>query len=412
MPSFDQAGLTALLSAKPPVLKPYTPPDYLGVEYLSDVGRHKGLSGYKFYTEARMMKPCKHRKIVFLNHPVSFLRVATLPVVPSQTVFWYTHTRLSVYFSNWITDSDLVTPSPDMSFSGRAWLSMQPRFEGEISMLNFLWELKDFRDIAKYALKLEARRDFQRWLRDLRKIPARIANAPGKTAASAHLVNSFAISPLLADMLSIHKMLLSCVDEAQSAFANSGSTYQKTHYTESVDQNGSFIPGVQNNSNYLFMQYGNATRDRLTATLRYTYKYNVRDKLAAFARYWGLNLSAEAIWNCIPFSFLADYFLTISRSLHAQETDPNVLLTDHQYAESAKRTLYAGAVGLVDPKIVLRINDIPVDAYDFQPISGYFGTAYHRYLCQPNRFGMFVPRPKWPRTKQVLNIAALARCFL
>lgn len=289
---------------------------------------------------------------------------------------------------------------------------MQPRFEGEISMLNFIYELKDFRDIAKYALKLRSGFVWDNFLESLRKSLPECAAQPTKTAAQLHLVNEFAVKPLIADVLAIDQMLLHTVDYAQSLFAESGSKYQKKHYSEVIDQAGSWTDGENYDTNLKFMKFGNVTVDRFTATLRYQYKYNVRPSWEAFVRYWGLRPTAEVVWNAIPFSFIADYFIKIGNSLSAMELDPNVLLTRYQYCESVKRSLNAGAVGRVHPDVkVLFIDDVETTDYEDKPISGYFGSVYSRTVCQPNR-GLYLPRIQWPSSKQALNMAALARCFL
>lgn len=389
---------------------PYSPPLFLGKEHIAYHGRGAEPARRRGVEPDVVMKDCFHRKLGFISKPCSWYWTYDISL---PYYFYYLHTRLPVFYSNWITDQHMILPTADTrAMSSRAWWSMQPRFEGEISMLNFIYEMKDFRDIAKYALRLRSGFMWDNLLESLRKSLPECAAQPTKTAAQLHLVNAFAIKPLVADLLAIDQMLLKTVDDAQSQFAESGSKFQKKHYSEIINQAGSWTNGEYNDSNMRFMKYGNVTVDRFTATLRYQYKYNVRSNWVAFMRYWGLRPTAEVIWNAVPFSFIVDYFIKIGNSLKAMELDPNVMLTRYQYCESVKRTLNAGAVGRVHPYVkVLFIDDVEQTDYEDIPLSGYFGSVYSRVTCQPNR-GLYLPRTTWPNGAQALNMAALLRCFL
>lgn len=392
---------------------PYTPPLYLGWEEIAYHGREVEPKLQRGREPDVVLKDCFHRKLGFINIPCSWYWIDPGTLAVYGYYYYYLQSRLPVYYSNWITDSQLILPTVNTeAMSSRAWWSMQPRFEGEISMLNFVYEMKDFRDIAKYALRQMSGNLWDNLLKSFRKSLPELAAQPTKTAAQLHLANEFALKPLCADLVHIGQMLCELVDEAQSLFAETGSKYQKKHYTETIGIQGSWIPGENNDSNYRFMKFGNVTKDTFTATLRYTYKYNVRDSLAAFTRYWGLRPTGEVLWNALPFTFLFDYVIKVGQSLKAMELDPNVTLTYWQYCESVKRSLYAGAVGREHPWVhYLIIDDKPVDKYEDKPISGYFGSVYSRTVCRPNR-GLYIPRVKWPDGRQAANMAALLRCFL
>jgi hypothetical protein len=324
--------------------------------------------------------------------------------------------RLPYFFSNWISEQNLILPSTDtVPCSRRAWYHLQPRFEGEISMLNFIFELKDFRDICKHALKITLSPDFSQMLRNFRKTLPDI-NQPTKTAAELNLANQFMLKPLISDLVAIGAMLLETVQAVQAQYAESGSLYQKKHYSEVLNMPAPLTPGEYNTSYYNWMEFGSQTKDLFTATLRYQYKYNVRNFWDAFSRYWGLRFTPEAVWNGIPFSFLLDYVVKIGQSLNALEPDPNTILTKYTYCESIKRSLVCGCVGRVDPKG--KTTDFFLDQEYFEggpadrPVSGYFGNVYHRYVTAPARGQLYIPKTSWPKTQQAINMAALLRCFL
>lgn len=396
-------------------------PAYIGKEHISTQGRTRAeklklLLGFPDEQDV-VMKDCYHRKISAVNLPFTFYWQD-----PSSEYYGYwwsfVRCRLRFFYSNWITDSHLVLPTVDTApCSWRAWYHLQPRFESEIGMLNFVYELKDFRDIARYALKNLGSSQLANLLRTLRKSFPEIASQPTKTAAELNLINQFAIKPLISDLCSIGQALMVLVSDAQQLYAESGSKFQKKHYSEVLNQPAPLTPGENNTTYYNWMEYGNQTKDVFTATLRYQYKYNVRDHLAAFTQYWGLRPTAEVIWNMIPFSFLVDYTIKIGQSLHALELDPNTILTKYQYCESVKRSLMAGCVGREDPKgkthhFFLDEEYIGDSAgLAGRPVSGYFGKVYHRYVTKPQH-GLYVPRTSWPSGQQAINMAALLRCFL
>ena len=99
-------------------------------------------------------------------------------------------------------DVDPVTGhfSHDFSYDRQlAYATMQPRFEGEISMINFIVELKDFKSLAKFLLNKPLRKlsnMFRRW--KYKSIAKKFDLS--KPLAEAHLTNEFALKPLLSDI--------------------------------------------------------------------------------------------------------------------------------------------------------------------------------------------------------------------
>lgn len=160
---------------------------------------------------------------------------------------------------------------------------------------------------------------------------------------------------------------------------------------------------------------GKLIRCTWTATLKYKYDYRLRYYTDALAKYWGLYMTPETAWNYIPFSFVGDYVLTIARSLRAMERDPNVNLLAMDYGESKKTSLCLGySVSETFRKLCMVVDGkYYIDPKELKNtlISGVEGTIYERLRREPG-LGVVLPRFKAPNTRQLLNIAALARCFL
>lgn len=309
----------------------------------------------------------------------------------------------------------------------RAWWAMKPRFEGEVSMLNFLFELKDFRDIAKHMLRLRSpsliadqMRSFSRRLKNIdsrlysKNHPVSIVSkivdtgaSSAKVAAQIRLVNEFALKPLISDLASIMAQAGLIVREVQKDFYEKGLTEQVRHYSETEVIQDDLVQG--NNNMYPYST-GYFCKEVFTATLSYQYNYKMRSDSDAFLTYWGLKFTPEVILDAIPFSFLLDYFAKFGQALHNMKVDPNVKVLPSQYCESILRTYSDGIVATGDSRAHLAINGkYPVSRGDL--FSGCTGSSYQRLVKPPNK-GLATPRITLPSGRQGANMAALAICFI
>lgn len=271
--------------------------------------------------------------------------------------------------------------------ANRAWWTMQPRFEGKISMINFLIELKDLKSLAQHGYNIMHK------LGNLRKTLNRYRRNPSydptKACANAYLEYQFGIAPLLKDLSTIWKQMADIVREVQDEFAAKGLSDDgiTSHYTETLASDSSVTYGKRS---FRFLQYGTVRKTIFTATMQFNYDYKLREGFEAFLKYWGLSGSAEAFWEATPFSFLADYFVKIGKAIHAMEVDPNVKIYEHKYCESVKTTFTSGVhVGKTDDGIVtLVVDGKPTDN---ALVAGFSGKKYNRAPCSPNK-GLYVPR--------------------
>lgn len=302
----------------------------------------------------------------------------------------------------------------------RAWWEMQPRFKGGLSMINSLYELKDFRGLARDLTSLTKRlwRDGSQLAMFEAKIKARnyvkeltIGKAASDTSLALSeglLMTNFAIRPLLSDIAAITVNLQTLAQNASKQFLVDGLDPFTTHYTEFITHD----EDVQRVSFPEHSVQGQREYVKYTCSMERTYSYRPLNAYDTFVKYWGLDLSPEALWNALPFSFLVDYILAVGKSLHQMQVDKNVDLNVRQYAES---TLSEASKGeYVYPKG----NGFFTDGSHWTRTSvsppihvvGYKSTCYRRTLTSPN-YGPALPRLKSPTTTQMLNVAALIRCF-
>lgn len=294
-------------------------------------------------------------------------------------------------------------------------------------MLNFLFELKDFRDIAKAVFKSRSPSKLAKTMRTfrskMRKIDKKLCQAStpvevatnvatagygaAKIAAQARLINEFAIKPLISDMGNILAQAGEIVNEIQAEFKKQGEEGSTSHYSEVFNIQDNLVPGTYNS---YWKASGYYEELIFTATHNYFYNYTMRSESEAFKRYWGLQCTPEVIWNAIPFSFLVDYFAKVGQSIHMMTKDPNTEVLSAQYCESILRTASNGYHVTGDPRANLTVNGkYPVGRGT--PISAYTSTHYQRRVCEPNK-GSALPKLKLPNGEQGKNMAALALCFI
>jgi hypothetical protein len=288
---------------------------------------------------------------------------------------------------------------------------MQPEFEGNISLINFLFELKDFKSIAKYLAKkpLKKLANFARrhWSSNTAKKTIRSGT---RLAAEARLTNEYAIKPLIKDIVTLHIQLKETVSELQKQFAAEGLAGNTRHYSEDfihTETLGSSVYSYPVASGYKYST-------KFTANMRYTYQYETRTFIDAIVKYYGLGLSFEAIWNGIPFSFLADYLINIGKTISIMEHDPNVLLKCGEYTESLLTAREYGS--FLVPGRYNTLEAPIVDGFIRSKtksclVAGSSASLYTRQRTTPY-YGPVSPRLRKPSSGQMLNVAALVRCIL
>lgn len=365
---------------------------------------------------------CRHWKLSGVNVPFQLVGEY---YYDRYTWFEFCFARRSSFLSTYLNQVGTI---PNPSWNGtedaarRAWWSMQPRFEGEFSALNALYELKDFKDLIKHlgtAFNLTRQRDWARFTRTKVHI-AKKAMASGSTAKNVlatvdastkimselYLTKVFAIDPTIRDFVTLSGQLATLVDTKQKEFFDRGLGNQVSHYSETLEEASSFSTMY---GNEYYIDRGLLSKVLFNATLEYRYDYQMRSYNEALKRYYGLNVNAEVVWNALPFSFVLDYVLKVSQAIANMSTDPNVSVIQNQYCESliSERTYgdHYNADG--------RVRHCTINggaAYRNTLISGYRGALYLRRVCSPNK-GSALPRLTLPSSKQRTNLTALLRCL-
>jgi hypothetical protein len=405
----------------------FAPPTYIGGETFQSTKRKK-----RDGAENRPYNNCSHVIHKGFNYPYFWLETCkgapcdNIPYDKKYGYYTYGALRQMMPTFNAVKVEKTKDTRPTCfdqlpNAQRNAWHAMQPRFEGRISLINALFELKDFRDVLGVFSSLKPWRIAPLLRKAARKRLLKKPDLdPSVPIAQLFLTDQLALQPLLRDISEIVTQIHDLVVVKQYEFGLAGESLQKSHYSVTLcDQSE-----VGSVSNFFLTPIVKGIKDVTTfnATMEYQYTYKTRPLLDAFIKYWGLGISYEALWNAVPWSFVADYFTGISASIHNMTHDQNVNLCLTQYCESILREhifgTFAsgfgdGAYGAENPTNLFvngaGLGVIP-SLTNLVPLTGYGGSTYNRRVCIPNK-GVALPILKLPNNRQWLNMAALARCF-
>lgn len=247
---------------------------------------------------------------------------------------------------------DIVSPPGNLEdLKQRAIKSIMPGIKAEMSVLNSLYELKDFRGMvravtnkvlrirnltaklpAKYwgrAVLADLQRGWQRYIRSLQKESVGGLHLRGAgIAASNYLQWKFAIAPLIKDVQSARNALKSLEKKLNRLVTNEGRVrtgHWTTHFEEAHDESRS-DPYSLSYPLYLPVTVASSTeRDACTVETRFhceiRYNYNLTNYQREHARMlslmdaFGVNYNPAHIWNAIPFTFVLDWIIGVNQYL-------------------------------------------------------------------------------------------------
>jgi hypothetical protein len=308
--------------------------------------------------------------------------------------------------------------------SNRGWYHLQPRLEGEAQMLNFLFELKDFRDIATRLVKIKPHK-FLTYVQRLQRHHARKNaryNSITESAAEIWLMNTMMVLPTYNDMVDIMATAQLCANEALRQFKDKGLELQSRHYSEVLEENN------QMSSSYSGTSRGRISTAKFTSTLHYKYGYREISDTLSFAKQWGLTGKASHVYNALPFTFLLDYFINFADALAAIELDTDLELDPFQYSESILAQSISGRYVAGDqyyptalitgelvapqwPQTDAMYANVVVPKVG-TVLNGMVASDYMRVRKPWPRRGLYMPKISLPKTSQGINMLALARAFL
>jgi len=245
-------------------------------------------------------------------------------------------------------DGGFVPPPSDLSgLNARALRSMLPLIKAELSLPNSLYELKDFESLPrtlKGLLKLgkHAVLASRAVLREL--VPK---------GADAYLQAEFNIKPLISDIHGIYRAL-SRVEKRINDFVTRAGRVQTKHWmfrwteysdsTDMADQDQWLCPSyiLYPVDLYSLRRSVYYEPTEFHAEIEYNYNYTQYQlehaRVLALLDALGFNWNPAVIWNAIPWSFLVDWTIGVSRWLDQFKValmEPQINI--HRYLWSVKR---------------------------------------------------------------------------
>lgn len=266
-------------------------------------------------------------------------------------------------------DGSFVPPPTELdTFRSRALKHMLPIMQAELSLVNSLIELKDFkslpstlrrvRDVGVYAYgtairlgrKLsEASKGFR--LRDL-------FGRMSRSGADSYLQSQFNILPLISDVCGIHSALTRLEKRINDLVTRAG-RHQVKHFGFTWNEFTNVSELKQDAQWYaadyqLYPPYSyyHIRRNVLyePSTFHYELRYNYvfsayqveHARLLGLLDSLGVNLNPSIIWNAIPWSFLVDWVAGVSRWLDQFKMplmEPQINILSALWSVSRKRTI-------------------------------------------------------------------------
>jgi len=227
-----------------------------------------------------------------------------------------------------------------------AFKSLLPGIRPRLSLLNSIYELKDYKTLLHTARRIK---DYQNYWKQLNlRGPLKSLAPKGRRTlrkvlglvSDVYLQTQFNILPLLADIEACHKSLISfntlvnrlLEDEGRRKLQRLQWSLKNTYSDENQEDilrgygtAGSSSPGpdesVGLNKAYRFVRYPEAV---FNAQMEYSYTLDGYPKeflrISGLLDSLGVNFNPVIIWNAIPWSFVVDWIIGVNRFLDQFES--------------------------------------------------------------------------------------------
>jgi hypothetical protein len=248
-----------------------------------------------------------------------WLNSVTNPITPSgQTRYGYD--GMTGLWNSSSPPSDYLDLEP---WHDAAYAAILPRIKPKLSVLNSLFELKDFRRLP--ALLAKTKQLYLSAPQALRKINRKATLQQVTGLSAEHYLNySFNLGPLLSELTSLRTIVAS-VDEQIKKLLEDENKVLRAHFSREIP--GYVVNQTDTSSLDSGFLLGNKSQRIVTvleplkfhAVVEYSYvipsffKKDLRSRALMDA--YGLNWNPAIIWNAIPWSFVIDWVIGVNRWL-------------------------------------------------------------------------------------------------
>jgi hypothetical protein len=254
------------------------------------------------------------------------------------------------------TAGEIVSPPPALnSLVSDSLKAMLPGIKPQLSLVNSIIELKDFKKLPATIIRLKS---MIKRSTTLRKILG--------GSADAYLQKEFNIMPLLSDISGFRRALINTSKQVKNLLDLEGKRLTRHYYRglESSYPNVALTPnpniytyispsisvdGVYqvNSLNGTFKAYRKVTCDkaRFHGEIQYSYYLTQFQRenatILGLADALGVNLNPSIIWNAIPWSFVVDWVIGIGRWLDqfkVRNLEPVTVIHRYLWSIEVKRS--------------------------------------------------------------------------
>jgi len=250
-------------------------------------------------------------------------------------------------------DGGFVPPPANLDVLRQTSLNvMLPYIRAEMSLVNSLIELKDFKSLGKYAKSLHVA------MLSLYKLCKGAGRLSLRAAAETYLQYKFNFRPLLADIRGFVAAIRNAQKRVILLVANQGRP--RTHHFRRVIEEGDTVGqdtagsvsldyylGYQTTSSVKFYRSVLSMPAIFHAEIEYNYNYsNLQVQYAgllATLDSLGVSLNPQIIWNAIPWSFVIDWVAGIGQFLsqfQSRALEPQLNIRRYLWSVTRRRNIY------------------------------------------------------------------------
>jgi len=263
----------------------------------------------------------------------------------------YLNLGLPVWYDDQAEDNFVVVPPDLENLQQLSLRSMLPLIKSELSILNSIYELKDFKTLP-------------RTIRNIRQVATRSGRTLRKllhASADGYLQTKFNLLPLLSDIAGLRRALIR-TERRINDFVTRAGRVQHKHFRFVLTNGGSdpsitgpsgeIVPGTGCTLKYTSgaeMHYERTTihdPSIFHAEIEYNYNYTryqlEHARVLALLDAIGVNLNPVIIWNAIPWSFVIDWVLGVNTWLSHQRIgnmDPQINILRYLWSITRRRRI-------------------------------------------------------------------------
>lgn len=360
-------------------------------------------------------RPCTHKIIDYgtpslMSGPYQYAAVTQFGVTTNYDctgLMGYVHTVFpDIGAFSGASDPRVLSDLPWDELSAQAWDAMRPSMTADNSILNFLYELKDFKRLANSIwARLNNRVGTDEVLRQafggVSKLSKRNSKAPLKDIAKSYLQYKFAWAPFISDIVSMYNALRN-LEKRLSDLKKRAGKPQSRRYSTLVP--GTTIPEIVLYQDYVGMPGGSvgdfSPRAKIRvvrhasegvyyhANMRYSYQLppevnGIHGQIKAYMDALGFRLNPAIVWNALPFTFLVDWFFNVGEVLGRFSVDNlQIKVGISEFCQSAKSTLSISAYASLNWQ-----QQYTERWYGEFPFRSYSASLYHRSVGLPSLRG-------------------------